>query len=103
MPFFFENEPGVAVTVNGDRFRAMLNEFFSQKLKRRELEAFGFNRMTLRAAQPKLHSLLRPIFNFALSAAELFSFGHLEAAICHRWTIICGVPSNVSDAPISRR
>ena len=26
-PFFFENEQGVAVTVNGDRYRTMLNEF----------------------------------------------------------------------------
>ena len=26
-PFFFENEQGVAVTVNGDNYRAMLNEF----------------------------------------------------------------------------
>ena len=26
--FFFENEQGEAVTVNGDRYRAMLNEFF---------------------------------------------------------------------------
>ena len=25
--FFFENEQGEAVTVNGDRYRAMLNEF----------------------------------------------------------------------------
>jgi len=26
-PFFFENEQGVAVTVNGERYRALLNEF----------------------------------------------------------------------------
>ena len=26
-PFFFENEQGEAVTVNGDCYRAMLNEF----------------------------------------------------------------------------
>ena len=30
-PFFFENEQGVAVTVNGDRYRAMLNEFLFTK------------------------------------------------------------------------
>ena len=29
----------------------------------------------------------------ALSAAELMSFGHLGAAVSHRWTIICGVSS----------
>ena len=28
--FFFENEQGEAVTVNGDRYRALLNEFFTK-------------------------------------------------------------------------
>ena len=32
-PFFFENEQGEAVTVNGDRYRAMLNEFLSTKIE----------------------------------------------------------------------
>ena len=30
-PFFFENEQGEAITVNGDRYRAMLNEFLFHK------------------------------------------------------------------------
>ena len=30
-PFFFENEQGEAVTVNGHRYRAMLNEFLFTK------------------------------------------------------------------------
>ena len=33
-PFFFENEQGVAVTVNGDRYRAMLNEFLFTKIEK---------------------------------------------------------------------
>ena len=40
-PFFFENEQGEADTINGDRYRAMLNEFCSQKLKRMILATFG--------------------------------------------------------------
>ena len=32
-PFFFENEQGEAVTVNGDRYRAMLNEFLFKKIE----------------------------------------------------------------------
>jgi len=32
-PFFFENEQGAAVTVNGDRYRAMLNEFLFPKIQ----------------------------------------------------------------------
>ena len=35
------------------------------------------------------------VLKIALSAAEPKSFGHLGAAICHRWTIICGVPSKI--------
>ena len=31
-PFFFENKQGEAVTVNGDRYRAMLNEFLFTKI-----------------------------------------------------------------------
>lgn len=37
--FFFENEKGMAVTVNGKRFQ----NFCTQKLKRRTLATFGFN------------------------------------------------------------
>ena len=31
--FFFENEQGDLVTVNGDRYRAMLNEFLFTKIE----------------------------------------------------------------------
>ena len=34
-PFFFENEQGEAVTVNDDRYRAMLNEFLFTKIEGR--------------------------------------------------------------------
>ena len=91
--FFFENKQGEAVTVNGDRCRAMLYEFlFSQKLKRRILATFDFNRTALCTTQPKLHSMFCALFfKIALSAAELMSFGHIGVAIWHRYTIICGV------------
>ena len=32
-PFFFENEQGEAVTVSGDRYRAMLSEFLFTKIE----------------------------------------------------------------------
>ena len=48
------------------------------------MASFGFNRTALSAEQPKLHSMFRALFlKIALSAAELMSFGHLEAAICY--------------------
>ena len=42
-------------------------------------------------------------FKIALSAAEQMSLNHLGAAIWHRWTIICGVPSKISVTPTSQR
>ena len=56
--------------------------FCSQKLKRRILTTFDFNRTTLRTTQPKLHSMFCDLLlKIALSAAKLISFGHLGAAI----------------------
>ena len=84
--FFFENKQGEAVTINDG---PCWTNFCSQKLKRRILATFGFNRMALSATQPKLHSIICALFlKIALSAAELMSFGYLGAAIWHRWTII---------------
>ena len=63
-PFFIENEQGVTITVNGNRYRAMLNEFFcSQKCKSKILATFGFNRTALRAhtAEATL-DVLRAVF-----------------------------------------
>ena len=42
-------------------------------------------------------------FKIALSVAELTPFSHLGAAISHRWTIICGVPSKISVTATSQR
>ena len=50
------------------------------------------------------HSVFCALFlKIALSATELMSFGHLGAAIWHRWTNICGVPSKISVTPTSQR
>ena len=89
---------------NGDRYRTMLNEFLFTKIKSRILATFGFNRTALRATQPKLQSIFcARIFKTALSAAELMLFGHLWAAIWHRWTIIYGKPSKTGVTPTSQR
>ena len=90
-PFFFENEQGEAVTVNGDRYRAILNEFLITKIE----EEDG-------ATQSKLHSMVYALFlKIALSDVELMSFGHLGAAIWYRRTIICG--GKISVTPASQR
>ena len=76
----------------------------SQKLKRRTLATFVSNRTALYDTQAKLHSIFCALFlKIALSAAELMSFSHLEATICHRWTIICWVPSKIIVTPKTER
>ena len=80
-PFLFENEQGKrggeVVTVNGDRYRAMLNEFLFTNIEEEDIDY----RTALRATQPKLHSMFCALFLITLSAAELMSFGHLGAGI----------------------
>ena len=39
---FFENEQGEAVTVNGDRYRAMLNEFLFTKFEEEDIDNIWF-------------------------------------------------------------
>ena len=46
-PFFFENEQGVAVTVNGERYRAMLNEFLLPKFEEEDTDNIWFQQRTL--------------------------------------------------------
>ena len=100
-PFFFENELGEAVTSMAIVIGPCWTDFCLQKLKRRILTTFDFNRTALGATQPKLHSMFCALFlKIVLSAAELISFGHLGAAIWHRWTIICRVPSKYNYFPL---
>ena len=97
-PFFFENEQEKAVTVNVDRYRAMLDKFLFTNIKEEDICNIWFQ-------QPKLHLLFCALFlKIALSAAIVaLSFGHLGAAIWHRWTIICGVPSKIKVRSTSQR
>ena len=40
--FFFESEQGQAITVNGDRYRAMLNEFLFTKIEEEDIRNIWF-------------------------------------------------------------
>ena len=100
--FCFENEQGETVTVNGNRYRAMLNEFLFIKIEEEDTGSTWFQQhgATCHTAEATL-DVLRPVSMFyTLSAAELMTFLHLEAAIWHRWTI-CAVPSKISVTPTS--
>ena len=86
------------------QWRSLSGHIERIELKRRILATFGFNRTALRVTHTKLHSMFCALFlKNVLSAAELMSFGHLGAAIRHRWTIIFGVPSKISVTPTGQR
>ena len=97
-PFFFENEQ-----VNGDSYRAILNEFLFTKIwsrgYRQHLVSTGWRYV--------LHSRIytrcfAPCFWRSYYQPQM-SFDHRGAAIWHCWTIICGVPSKISVTPTSQR
>ena len=62
-PFFFENKQGEAVTVNGDRYRAMLHEFLFTKSEEEEIGNIWFQQddATFHTADATL-DVLRPVF-----------------------------------------
>ena len=62
-PFFFENEQGEVVTVNGDRYRAMLNEFLFTKIEEADIGNFCFQQDgTMCHTGESTLDVLRPIF-----------------------------------------
>ena len=62
-PFFFENEQGETVTVYGDRYRAMLNEFLFTKFEQEDIGNFRIQHdgATCHTAEVTLY-VLRPVF-----------------------------------------
>ena len=61
--FFFENEQGKVATVNGDRYRAMLNVYLFTKIEEEDICNIWFRQddTTCHIAEAKL-DVLRPIF-----------------------------------------
>ena len=63
-PFFFENEQEDAVTVNGDRYRVMLNEFLFTKIEEEDIvnmwiQLDGATCYTAEATRDVLHIISR--------------------------------------------
>ena len=61
--FFFENEQGESVTVNNDRYRAILNEFLFTKIQEEDIGNIWFqqNSATCHTAEATL-DVLSPVF-----------------------------------------
>ena len=62
-PFFLESKQGEAVTVNGDGYRAILNEFLFTKIEEEDIGNIWFQHdsATCRTAEATL-DVLRPVF-----------------------------------------
>ena len=62
-PFFFENQEEETVTVNGDRYRAMLKEFLFTKIEEKNIGNIWFQQdgATCHTAETTLDDL-RPVF-----------------------------------------
>ena len=67
--FFFENDQGEAVTVNGDRYRAMLNEFLFTKIDEEDIGNIWFQQYGTTC-----HTVEALLLKIAISAAELMSW-----------------------------
>jgi len=81
-PFFFENEQGAAVTVNGERYRAMLNEFLLPKFEeedKRHLVSTG--RRTLLHSQRYNRSFVHCLRKSHYQPKCRCQIGRLAAAI----------------------
>ena len=79
--FSFENHQE-AVTVNGDHYQAMLNEFLFTKIEEEEIGNIWFQQDGTTCHTVETTLMFCALFlKIALSAAELMSFGHLGAAI----------------------
>jgi len=81
-PFFFENEQGAAVTVNGERYRAMLNEFLLPKFEEEDIDDIWFqqNGAPCHTANATI-DLLRTVFENRIITEMLMSIGRFAAAI----------------------
>ena len=62
-PFFFENKQGAAVRVNGDHYRAMLNEFLFTKIEEEDIGNIWFQQDgAIGHTAEATVDVLRPVF-----------------------------------------
>ncbi|GFV03638.1 uncharacterized protein TNCV_1875861 [Trichonephila clavipes] len=52
-PYFFKNDEGHNVTVNGDRYRAMITNFFIPELNNHDVQELWFHKSLVYADKPQ--------------------------------------------------
>ena len=75
-PFYFENEQRETVTVDGDRYQAMLNEFMFTKIEEEDISNIWFQQddATCHTAETTL-DVLRPVFEDRIITVGLLFVG----------------------------
>ena len=99
---FFENEQGEAVTVNGDRYRAMLNEFLFTKIEEEDIDNIWFKQdgATCHTAETTLDVLL-PVFEYRSAADIVWSPRSCDLTPLDYY--LCGAVKDKCYAPTSQR
>ena len=94
-PFFFENEQGETVTVNGDRYRTMLNEFLFTKIEEKDIDSIWYQQNGAKCHTVEaLRDVLHPVFWISHYQPQSWCrLATTELRFAMRWTIICGVTS----------
>ena len=102
--FFFENEQAETVTVNGDRYRAILNEFLFTKIEEGDIANIWFQQdgTMCNTAEATL-VVLRPVFEDRITSRRANvawppRICDLKSLDYYLW-----VPSNISVTPPSQR
>ena len=101
--FFFENQQIEAVTVNGDRYLSMLNEFLFTKIEEEDIGNILFRQdaVTSHTAEATL-DVLRSVFEDRIISRKADVVWPPRNCYWHHWTPICGVPSNIIVKPTSQ-
>ena len=97
---FFENEQLEAVTVNGDRYRAMLKEFLFTKIEEEDIGNIWFQQdgATCHTAETALY-VLCPVFEDRIISRR-------AAVVWPPWSyglLFVGLPSKINVTPTSQR
>ena len=102
---FFENEQGEAVTVNGDRYRAMLNEFLFTKIEKGDIGNIWFQQdgATCHTAEDTLN-VLRPVFIDRIISRRADVVWPPRSCDSTPWLLgICGLPPKINVKSTSQR
>ena len=101
---FSENAQGETVTVNGDRYRAMMNKFLFTQIEEEGIGNIWFQQdgVTCHTAEAT-HDVLSHVLEDRIISRRADVVCNLGAAIWNHCTMICGVPSKISGTPTSQR